>query len=190
MEHIAFSPDSRQVAYTWFVAATNRYELRTLSIEVSAAAKPKTLLNGAGVGYIVPFGWSPDRRHIYAMVTREDRSNEIVEISTDAGRPRTIKPLEWRQPEKLSLSPNGRYIAYDASGTQESTNRTIHVLSIDSGLEMPVSQATGARDLSTGLDTGRERHRLHQRPIRNNCGLMDRSDRSGQATESTTAAPA
>ena len=69
----------------------------------------------------------------------EDKTNVIAAISTASGSFRRIKLLEWRWPDKLSLSPDGRYIAYDALLAKDSTNRDIFLLSTD-GSEAPLVQ--------------------------------------------------
>ncbi len=130
VEHIAFSADGKQVAYTWFDAASGLYELRTLPLDATVTAKPKVLLRGRE--YIVPFGWSKDG-NVFAILTRQDRSSEIAELRAGSGAIRNLKDLEWRWPDKLSLSPDGQYVAYDAPVAKGLRDRDIFILSLDSG---------------------------------------------------------
>src|SRR6185295_3284136 len=131
VEHIAFSADGKQVAYTWFDAASGLYELRTLPLDVSVSAKPKVLLRGKEYAYNMPFGWSKEG-NVFAILTRQDHSCEIAELPAGSGAIRTLKELEWRWPDKLSLSPDGRYVAYDAPVAKGSKDRDIFILSLDS----------------------------------------------------------
>jgi Tol biopolymer transport system component len=49
-----------------------------------------------------------------------------------------LKSLEWRVPEKVSFSPDGRYIAYDMRPRQDSPDRDIFIISTDGRQEVPL----------------------------------------------------
>ena len=118
------SPDQKWVAYgfethsealifgEWYTV----FDVRLRPFRAEKGAQSKVLLHSEEFVYAEPFAWSPDGREIFAILTRTDLTHQIVAISAATGSLRTLKSLEWRWPGKLSLSPDGRYIAYDAPG--------------------------------------------------------------------------
>jgi len=132
IEHVAFSADGNQVAYTQFVAASGRYELHLLPIDAPSGTPSRRLPDG-DAAYNAPFGWSRDGTQVFALLSFKGGTNQIAAISTKSSTVRWIKPLEWRWPDKASLSPDGRYIAYDAPLTRGSRDRDIFVIPVEGG---------------------------------------------------------
>lgn len=124
------SPDRRQVAFWWwdYKDVTGDYdgELRLMTNE--SGAKPRALRKNAR-----PVAWAPDGKSILVTLN-PDRQNRIdlAWVSATDGSTHIIKTIEpWRKLARVSLSPDGLYIAYAApapGGTQE-TN--IYILSKD-----------------------------------------------------------
>jgi Tol biopolymer transport system component len=142
----ALSPDGKQVAYT-FDKLDDPAGHRTLEVRIRAfkGSQPKVLLRSAEYIYNEVFGWSSDGKDVFAVVTRKDQNHQIVRIRAADGSVRSIKSLEWRWPGKLSVSPDGRYIAYDAPVSRDSTDRDIFVLAADGSSENMIVQ-NPARD--------------------------------------------
>jgi Tol biopolymer transport system component len=126
-----FSPDGQSLAYAWFVESAYANQLRTIP---SSGGTPRTLVDG-GRDYVRPFGWSPDGRFIYVQRYSKDELL-IGPVALADGSFRRLKSLaEWRRPARLSLSPDGRYIAYDAPAGAKGSPRDIFVLSTDGSRE-------------------------------------------------------
>jgi Tol biopolymer transport system component len=137
-EGSTFSPDGKQIAYSWF---TNTfYELRILPTSPPEGTKPRVLLSNEEFFYNQPCSWTPDGQHILAVLSRKDRTNQIAMVSMADGSVRILKSLEWRYPDGLSLSPDGRYIVYDVPMKKDSADRDIYLLSADGGREIPLVQ--------------------------------------------------
>ncbi len=130
------SPDGRQLAYTWFKTDLF-YELRLMGLNGST---PRVLYGNKDVEYLDPAGWTPDGKYILANFSRSDRTNQIVLVSVADASVRVLKTLDWRYPLKMSLSPDGRTIAYDFQPREDSENRDIFLLATDGSREVPLVQ--------------------------------------------------
>lgn len=123
------SPDGKQVAYAWF--NKEFYDLRLVYLDGS---EPRILYSNEEVEYVQPYGWSPDG-DILALFSRADRTNQIVLVSVADGSVSVLKTMDWG-PQKMSLSPDGRYIAYDFPLQADSPEHDIFVLATDGSREV------------------------------------------------------
>ena len=139
-----FSPDGKQVAYAWDPNEGMLYELRIVA--AGAGGKPRVLYHNPETQYVQPHHWSPDGKQILALMTKRDRTNQMVLVSVADGSTRVLKSFDWRAPTKMSFSPDGRYIAYDFPPQEESPARDIFVLGVDGSREFPVVEHS-ANDL-------------------------------------------
>ena len=128
-----FSPDDRQVVYTWY--SKNQYDLRLIGLDGSA---PRILYRNEEAGYPEPRAWSPDGKYILATFSRNDRTNQIGLVAVADGSVRILKTLDWRYPLKMGFSPDGRYIVYDFPPQEDSQNRDIFLLATDGSHEIPL----------------------------------------------------
>ena len=129
------SPDGRQIAYTWFVSSEDSVEIRIIGLDGSP---PRVLYANEELVYPLPQAWSPDGEELLATFARKDRINQIALISVKDGSVRILKTLDWRQVAGMSLSPDGRYIAYAFPPQEESANNDIFVLATDGSRETVV----------------------------------------------------
>jgi len=135
------SPDGRRVAYSWY-NKDSYCDLRLVGLDGS---EPRILLVDKGSTWLQPFDWSPDGKEVLALISRTGLFR-IVLVSAAQGSVRVLK--EWpesRWPNRMSFSPDGRYILVDPSGyayrTPGSTAGTdIFLLSSASGEETPLIQ--------------------------------------------------
>jgi Tol biopolymer transport system component len=136
------SPDGKQVAYAWAHAhdTAKHYDLRLISLDPIDGAKPRVLLDNDDVPYMQPHAWSPDGKQLLAVLARADSTKQIAWLSIADGSIRVLKSLEWRWPDNVSLSPDGRYLAYDVPIRQDSPDRDIVVLAVDGSRETPLVQ--------------------------------------------------
>lgn len=125
------SPDGKQVAYAWF----NKESFSDLRLIALDQPQPRVLYSNKDVEYVQPVGWSPDGKHVAAIFARKDRGNQIALVSLADGSVRVLKTFGPRPPVKMSISPDGRFLAYDFAPREESANRDIFLLSTDGGRE-------------------------------------------------------
>jgi Tol biopolymer transport system component len=134
-----FSPDGSRIAYTWF---TNQmYELRVVGLHDSS---PHVLLKD--LDYVWPAQWSPDGTQILATIWQKKGPAEIALISVDDGSLRILKGMDSHYPRKMSLSPDGRFIAFDLPAQPETLARDIFLLSTKTQEESALVRHT-ANDL-------------------------------------------
>lgn len=134
----AMSPDSRQVAYFWFMQKEFKFELRVASIATGELVRPKVVLRTEPNDYLRHLAWTPDGRQLVVLRSLPDRINQIGIVTIQDGSFRNIKSLEWRRSDLLSLSPDGRYIAYDVPAGDAGSPRDIFVLATDGSRETAV----------------------------------------------------
>jgi Tol biopolymer transport system component len=121
----AISPDGRQVVYVFI---DKDYSLRVAPLDGGQLAQPRVLLRQST--YIQPHAWTPDGKQIIVTRTMEDATTQIAMVSVRDGSVHVIKSLLWEVPESVSISPDGRYLAYDASPSQ-GLPHDIFVLAVD-----------------------------------------------------------
>jgi Tol biopolymer transport system component len=123
----AWSRDPNLVAYSWF--EPNSAQLRVIS--VGENSEPRIIYSSSELEYIQPFDWMPDNRAILVLIGHKDHTNEIAIIDVNNGKVRGLKSLDWRTTARMSLSPDGRYIAYDMAPDENSSQRDIYLLTTD-----------------------------------------------------------
>jgi serine/threonine-protein kinase len=116
----AISPDGRWVVYAWHVEDSLEVELRVMPIDGRDSRPPQVLLRTELTDYVAPFGWTPDGLHV-AVMRRTNERHELGLVAIADGAYRTVTTLDMLD-ERLgstgvSLSPDGRYMAYEAPPT-------------------------------------------------------------------------
>ena len=141
----AVSLDGNRIAYAWsnpeFV-----FELRTIATDGS---QPRVVYRNEEVEYLRPFDWSPDGRYILTTLSLKNRTNQIALVSVDDGSLRVLKTVDWRSPDKMGFSPDGRFIVYDFPPAEDNPQRDIFVLAVDGSREFRLVEDS-ADDLLLG----------------------------------------
>jgi Tol biopolymer transport system component len=172
-----YSPDQRQIAYTWHAADDGQYyDFRVIS--TAPGAKPRELIKHPELIYFKPFAWSSDGKSILTLIWKKDGTTQIAWVSAADGSTKTLKSLEWRQPELVSLSPDGRYIAYDALERKDSTDRDIFILAADGSGETAAVKSPGIDDNPVWTPDGS--HLIFRSNRSRNFGLYALAVRSGK----------
>ncbi len=131
-----WSPDSRQVAYTWMQSSTKSpgYELRLISLD---SPTPRVLYRCASTQeYIYPIDWSPDGKHILGVINDENADQRLVLVSVTDGTVRTLKKLPYGVGlPGAAISPDGRYVLYDYPQSESSLAHDIFLLPVAGGKE-------------------------------------------------------
>lgn len=122
-----FSRDSCQIAYAWF-NADGFYDLRIVDLDGS---EPRTLYSNPEAGFVQPTAFSPEGDRILTLLFRRDNVSQIALISTSDGTVRVLRSLDWFYPKKIDLSPDGRFVVYDAIPAGGPPARDIHILAAD-----------------------------------------------------------
>lgn len=125
------SADGQQIAYAWFDGKA-RFDLRVVS---AAGGAPRVIYSNQEIEYVQPVGWSPDGKSIAALLAGLDHTMKIAMVAIADGSARVLKTLDWREPGKVSLSPDGRYIAYDFPAGANTHVRDVFVLETNGARE-------------------------------------------------------
>ena len=133
----AWSSDSKQIAYAWFIAdsGSQRVELRVVGLD---GAKPRVLARCDGAKEIGSFAWSPDGKHIAASVYPQSGSPRMELFSTADGSTRTLTELKREISATKRFSPDSRYIVYDRLPDEMSPERDIFLMNIATGQQTPL----------------------------------------------------
>jgi Tol biopolymer transport system component len=136
----AWSSDSRQIAYVWNITDSNgqRVELRVVGLD---GGKYRILTSYSGIREIWSLAWSPDGKHLVALVYPRNGPHQIVLVSTTDGSSRVLTDLKREiSSTPILFSPDSRYVAYDRLPDEMSPERDIYLMSIDSGQAIPLVQ--------------------------------------------------
>ena len=132
-------PTAAAVAYAWF-NDEEFYELRLISLADSESrirpGEPRVVFRNPEAGFVQPCSWSPDGEQILTLLFRKDNISQIALVSARDGSMRVLKSLNWVYPKKMEFSPDGRFIVYDSTVTEESDARDIFLLSADGSSEV------------------------------------------------------
>jgi len=117
-EDSVISPDSRQVAFNWWSYAAGRYELRVAAIAAEEGSRPRTVYWSDQTEYVWPQAWTPDGNQLLILRELKDGTSQLAMLplkdsAQGDNAVRVLKSLGWWSPT-VSLSPDGRTIAYDA----------------------------------------------------------------------------
>ncbi len=139
-----FSPDGTRIAYGWgWDALEGSVELRIVDV---AGSSPR-ILCGAKETEIRPVDWSRDGQEILTLFTEDGDTQRIVFVSVVDGSVRVVASLPDNLHRRLSLSPDGRFIAYDLPSSPGVQQRDIFLISSTGGGEVPLVEHP-ANDLS------------------------------------------
>ncbi len=129
-----FSPDGNRIAYMHQTKGDMLIELRTVNLDGSST---RILHDGRGLSYQLPVGWAPDGKQILTLSWAKDESAKIASVSVADGSVKELKALSVKLPRttRMSLSPDGKYIACTFLPQQDSANCDILILATEGGGE-------------------------------------------------------
>ena len=149
------SDDSRQVAFAFVPAGPRSGKIPSTQLRImpnQPAASHRVLVDNPEISYTVPVGWLQNRSLLTLMMS-PDQTWRLTWVDTANGDITPLKSLDWRVGEmarSVSLSPDGRYIAYSAlainpkaPGRVESNDRRIYLLASDRSSEVALTRGTG-----------------------------------------------
>ena len=133
----AVSPDSERIAFAWYSDAEKRMDLRVIGIDGS---EPRVVYADEDIDSIEFVDWAGHGEQILAGIVTGDGATELTLIVVEDGSTRVIKTLEQVFPSGMSLSPDGRYLAYARPVSEAAPNRDIFLVDSLSGEEIPLVQ--------------------------------------------------
>jgi Tol biopolymer transport system component len=126
-----WSPDGKQIAFFWITG--KEADLRIISIH---GGPPRVVAPRTAQGVVWPQDWSPDASQIFGVQFQHDpgqsgEDRRIVSVDVSSGLLRVIREL----PKEcinvcLSVSPDGRHIAYEFPGHHR-RNSEIRIVNVD-----------------------------------------------------------
>jgi Tol biopolymer transport system component len=171
------APDRRQVAYNWY--RTSGYQLRVA--DAVPGSKQHILVNTSEYVYFSIAAWAPDGKAILVGAEKGDRSGtQLAWVSVPGGSMKVLKTFSWQRPiGRASLSPDGRYIAYDVVQSGGSMRRRIFVMAADGSRETVLLAAPASN--YGALWTPDASHILFVSDLSGSAGLWSLPIRDGRA---------
>lgn len=142
-EASVISPDGKTIVFGWFSMKGLRFELRSMRIAGRDSGTMRTIFAAPDIEFNAPQAFTPDGRTVAAVLYRHDRTIQIAMIPVDSGPARVLKSFDWRAPNDLSVSPDGRWLAYDLPRDQNDPERDIYVMALDGSGETAVVRDKG-----------------------------------------------
>jgi len=139
-----WSRDGRRIVYQWY-SKDGILELRVFDIKDSTIRtihRSKTSQD-----WVQAFDWSPDGRYVLASLFVEATPTQVREarvglISVEDGSVKTLKGRfvdSMDYASRFSLSPDGKFVAYDTAPAGEETgSHDIYLISLDDLTEKPL----------------------------------------------------
>ncbi|MEX2281269.1 MAG: hypothetical protein WEE89_02150 [Gemmatimonadota bacterium] len=136
----SISRDGRQVAYFWTPNIPPFWQPQLRIINMDGTGE-RTLVENANheIDYIEPSEWTPDGRHVLATFWMTSFNTQLVLVSTVDGKVRVLKSFDWRRPMRASLSPDGRWVAYDLQPDTLNPRRDLYILAADGSSEFQIT---------------------------------------------------
>jgi Tol biopolymer transport system component len=122
----AHSPDGKQIAYVWW-NAQDILELLVLGLDGTG---PRVLYRNADLWHLEVADWTSDGRYILCTFVLKTGRNQIALVSVGNGAAQVLKTFDWPGPGRLSLSLDGRYVAYDLPQRDGSLDRDVFLLAV------------------------------------------------------------
>lgn len=140
------SPDAKRVAYAWFGRNQDlqNTEIRIIGMD---GRGEKTVYSSTGTDYPTVWEWTRDGTQVLASLHGKGGTQQIALVGDDSSR-KVLKALSFGGPLRVSLSPDGKVLAYDNSASRESRQHDLFLVNLETGTESVVAHP--ATDLLAG----------------------------------------
>jgi Tol biopolymer transport system component len=128
-EYSLFSPDSKQVAYTWRIWSKNQTELRIIGTDGSQS---RVIYKGDDSW---PVSWSSNGKYILVKLMNKDRTwrPAIITVADSS-----VQDLAFQISGAMCFSPDGKYIAYDTPQIKDVQQRDVYIYEIATKRTFPM----------------------------------------------------
>ena len=141
VDDLTMSRDSKRVAFVWFRDNRNR-DLKVINIDGTGERTLRTDADPSAQLRVCD--WTPDGRYILGITSqlplKESEASRLVFFSVSDGSVQEVKNLGGPRPQRINMSPDGRWIAYDFAQNEDTGERDIFLLSADGNREVPLVQ--------------------------------------------------
>ncbi|MEO5567023.1 MAG: hypothetical protein ABIR92_00935, partial [Gemmatimonadaceae bacterium] len=144
-----FSADGGQLAYAW--KRSEGYQLRVIS---RAGTGERVITKNPEHQWLSPVAWSPDRSRILVKVQTKGDVGQIAWVTVADGTVQVLKTVPWTALGRLSLSHDGRFVAYDEKVEAQPAARTIVVLSGNGQQRADITDGTSRDEVVGWLPGG------------------------------------
>ena len=143
-EFSAISPDGRQVVYSWWNAAGQMHDLR---IAAAGSDEPRILVPPTRDVQLAPVEWSHDGSALLCLMIEPHGRFQGALVSVPSGELHVVSDFGSSQPQHITLSADGRFVAYDAPSAPGSSQHDIFIQAVD-GSSPRVAVAHPSDDVS------------------------------------------
>lgn len=140
-ESSVFSPDGRELAYTWWSDKEGGYGVRIIGVDGS---NPRVIVpHSEDNSHISVEDWSADGAQLLIKVLGADYVWRLTLVSAADGSTQVVKTLDERSPQVAAFSPDGRYVGYDIAPDPGSRDHDIYAVAVDGARERELVGANG-----------------------------------------------
>jgi Tol biopolymer transport system component len=132
------SPNGDQIAYAWH----NEHDFDDLRLIHMDGSGETLLFRDADVRSVRVKDWTEDGSQVLVTVVRFDSTADVAYVPVDGGAPRPLRSLGFEEqlPQAMAVSPNGQFIAYDASTGPDGSDHDIYLMTGDGSASHPIVQ--------------------------------------------------
>ncbi len=139
-ESSIWSPDGKKLAYVWYgpknvATDVQGHGLISLCVVGIDSSEPVEIFSDVNVHYPHPFSWSKDGKYILASLCYPDDAHEIILISLKDNSRKSLKKIDKGHFIDMSLSPDGKYVAYTFAQDLNFPQTDIFLININDGTE-------------------------------------------------------
>jgi Tol biopolymer transport system component len=137
-EMSAFSPDGQQLAYVYWNEDLWGYEIRV--IDVDGSNERAILPHRDGLEWISVDDWSADGQILATLYWKTEGDDpteygEVALVSAETGEVSVLKTVSWFGTWNARLSPDGRFITYEAK-PEGQEDHDLFVVATDGSLDV------------------------------------------------------
>lgn len=133
-EYSTISSDGSEVLYIWGLPGDGENqtrELRRLGLNGGSPKEPVTVFTApSDLRFFGPLDWSKDKSFVATTMSKRDGTGQIVTIRVADGAVTVLRPVSWRGPDRLFLSPDARYLAYDLRVSETDPRSDVFVMDL------------------------------------------------------------
>ena len=126
------SPDGQLIAYQWRPGGQGPYEIHVAD---RVRRSDRTIFRDDSVDFPSLCDWSHDGTSILVKLASEDGRLRIALIDVNTGDERIVHEITQGDPSVLSLSVDGRYVAYDLPDDAPPQHQSIRIVDTANGGE-------------------------------------------------------